>query len=84
MTKVTQQFVNIDGRDIPIEERSAEEVTRVRGRPIAPRHTQARHPAFDVTPADLIHGIITEKGVARPPYSESLKAFFESQPVLAS
>ena len=70
------------GRGIPIEERSMAEVTEVRGRSIAPKNTIARHPGFDVTPADLLAGIITEKGVARPPFSDSLRAFFESQPAL--
>jgi methylthioribose-1-phosphate isomerase len=67
------------GKGIPIEERSAEEVTLVRGQSIAPKNTLARHPAFDVTPADLISGIITDNGVAKPPYTESLKDLFESR-----
>jgi methylthioribose-1-phosphate isomerase len=70
------------GRDIPIEERSMEEVTQIRGIPIAPKKTSARHPAFDVTPADLIAAIITDKGAVRPPYSITLKDLFESRPVL--
>jgi len=70
------------GRDIPIEERSADEVTLVRGKSIAPKNTIARHPAFDVTPADLITAIISDKGVSKPPYTESLRIPFESLPVL--
>jgi len=70
------------GKDIPIEERSAEEVTFVRGKSIAPKNTHARHPAFDVTPADLIAAIITDKGVVRPPYSIALRDLFETRPVL--
>ena len=60
------------GESIPIEERPAEEVTHFRGVRIAP-DVPAAHPAFDVTPARLITAIITERGVARPPYEESLR-----------
>ncbi len=62
------------GRDIPIEERSPEEVTSVFGQPIAPEGAAAYHPAFDVTPAELVTAIVTEAGVARAPYRESLAA----------
>jgi methylthioribose-1-phosphate isomerase len=61
-----------DGSHIPIEERSAEEVTHVQGTRMAPEGTPARHPAFDVTPHRYVTAIITERGVARAPYSESL------------
>jgi methylthioribose-1-phosphate isomerase len=61
------------GEQIPIEERAAEEVTHIRGVRIAPDVAVA-NPAFDVTPARLIGAIITERAVARPPYSESLRA----------
>jgi methylthioribose-1-phosphate isomerase len=64
------------GDRIPIEERSSAEVTQLAGVEIAPEGILARHPAFDVTPNRYISGIITERGVARPPYTESLKAFF--------
>src|SRR5215472_5357429 len=60
------------GEHIPIEERSAEEVTHIRGVRIAP-DVHAAHPAFDVTPAKYIAAIICERGVARPPYAESLQ-----------
>jgi methylthioribose-1-phosphate isomerase len=60
------------GEQIPIEERSAEEVTHLRGMRIAPDVAVA-NPAFDVTPARFISAIICERGVARPPYSESLR-----------
>ena len=60
------------GDAIPIEERSAKEVTHLRGVRVAP-DVPAAHPAFDVTPARFITAIITERGVARPPYEESLK-----------
>jgi methylthioribose-1-phosphate isomerase len=60
------------GAAIPIEERSAAEVTEVAGRRIAPEGVAARHPAFDVTPARLITAIITERGVLRPPFEISI------------
>lgn len=60
------------GEHIPIEERSPEEVTSIRGVRIAPQ-VPAAHPAFDVTPNRYITAIITEKGVARAPFEESLK-----------
>jgi methylthioribose-1-phosphate isomerase len=60
------------GEQIPIEERSAEEVTHLRGVRIAPDVAVA-NPAFDVTPARLITAIICERGVARAPYAESLR-----------
>lgn len=65
-----------DGRAIPIEERSPEEVTHFAGSSIAPAGVPARHPAFDVTPAHLISRIITDAGVAAPPYEQSLAALF--------
>jgi len=61
------------GDQIPIEERSAAEVTHVFGHPVAPAGTAVRNPAFDVTPARYVSAIITEKGVARAPYEISLK-----------
>ena len=65
-----------DGSFIPIEERSAEEVTIIGGKRIAPEGVKAAHPAFDVTPARYIHGIITERGIARPPYAENILALY--------
>lgn len=61
------------GEQIPIEERSAQEVTHLKGVRISP-DVPAAHPAFDVTPARLIAAIITENGVARSPYDNSLSA----------
>ncbi|MGM0559169.1 MAG: S-methyl-5-thioribose-1-phosphate isomerase [Myxococcota bacterium] len=66
------------GESIPIEQRSSDEVTRVGETEIAPRGVQVAHPAFDVTPNDLVTAIITEAGVAEAPYTESLKAMVES------
>jgi methylthioribose-1-phosphate isomerase len=60
------------GAAIPIEERPAAEVTEIRGVRIAPPGTAVRNPAFDVTPAELISGIVTEEGVLGPPYEASL------------
>jgi methylthioribose-1-phosphate isomerase len=60
------------GKDIPIEERSAEEVLLVQGKAIAPKGTRALHLGFDVTPHSLVSAIVTEKGVARAPYLHSL------------
>jgi methylthioribose-1-phosphate isomerase len=65
------------GEQIPIEERPAEEVTHFRGVRIAP-DVPAAHPAFDVTPARLISAIICERGVARAPYTESLRRLVET------
>ena len=66
-----------DGSHIPIEERSAREVTHVGGSQVAPLEAKIWNPAFDVTPCRFIAGIITEKGIFRAPYTESLKAAFE-------
>ncbi len=62
------------GRDIPIEERAAEEVTHLRGERVAAEGVQVFNPAFDVTPARYVSAIVTEKGVARAPYDSSLPA----------
>jgi methylthioribose-1-phosphate isomerase len=64
------------GEQIPIEERSSAEVTRLAGVAIAPEGVEARHPAFDVTPQRYITAIITEKGVASAPFTASLHALF--------
>jgi len=61
------------GVDIPVEERSPDEVTRIKGMQFTIEDIDVTTPAFDVTPAELIHGIITEKGVAIYPYKESLQ-----------
>jgi len=61
------------GEEIPIEQRSPEEVTHVFGVPVAPENVSVANPAFDVTPARYVAAIICERGVARPPFEESLK-----------
>ncbi len=60
------------GKDIPIEERAESEVTEFSGVRVAPRGVAAYNPAFDVTPAELVTGIITERGLVGPPYPENL------------
>lgn len=60
------------GDGIPIEERSADEITNVFGTRIAPDGVEAANPAFDVTPAELITAIITDAGVLRPPYTDTI------------
>jgi len=65
------------GEQIPIEERNIREITHMKEIQLAPDGISVENPAFDVTPNDLIAGIITEKGVARSPFSESLKKMFE-------
>ncbi len=64
------------GAGIVIEERSAAEVTSMNGVSIAPDGIHVRHPAFDVTPARLISAIITDRGVLRAPYDESIREVF--------
>ncbi len=61
------------GDEIPIEERPAEEVTVIDGRRIAPEGVPVYNPAFDVTPHRYLTGIITENGIAYPPYGISLR-----------
>ncbi len=63
-----------NGAAIPIEERSGRELTEYGGKQIAPKGVGTFNPAFDVTPAELVTAIITERGVAYPPYTKSLRA----------
>jgi methylthioribose-1-phosphate isomerase len=62
-----------NGDAIPIEERSADEVTQIGDRRLAPEGIHVRHPAFDVTPARLINAIITDRGILRSPYEEAIR-----------
>jgi methylthioribose-1-phosphate isomerase len=62
------------GAEIPIEERCASEMTHLGGKRITPKGVKVFNPAFDVTPAELVSAIITERGIAYPPYAESLAA----------
>ncbi len=61
------------GAEIPIEQRSPTEVTHVFGGPIAPDDITVDNPAFDVTPHRYVTAIVTERGVARPPFDKSLR-----------
>jgi len=61
------------GDGIPIEQRAADEVTHVFGVPVAPEGVRVENPAFDVTPNRYVDAIVTERGVARAPYTESLR-----------
>ncbi|MBI4850871.1 MAG: S-methyl-5-thioribose-1-phosphate isomerase [Acidobacteria bacterium] len=65
------------GEQIPIEERSSLEVTHIKGQQVAPIGVNVANPAFDVTPNQYVKAIITEKGVAYPPYTETLAKLFE-------
>jgi methylthioribose-1-phosphate isomerase len=67
------------GAEIPIEEREAREITHIKEHQLAPDGISVHNPAFDVTPNNLIAAIITDKGVARAPYEESLKRLFEPE-----
>jgi len=73
-----------DGSQIPIEERSAREVTHVGGTQLAAAGALVWNPAFDVTPNAFINGIITERGIFRAPYTESLRAAFETEAAVPS
>ena len=72
------------GEQIPIEERSAAEVTHIQGVRIAPAGVAAAHPAFDVTPHRYIAAIFTERGVAKAPYTESLAKLAGAVPAKAA
>jgi methylthioribose-1-phosphate isomerase len=61
------------GDEIPIEQRDPGEVTQLAGQPLAPEGVPAAHPAFDVTPHDLVTAIITERGVVEPPFEKNLR-----------
>lgn len=67
------------GDQIPIEQRPSAEVTEVFGVPVAPENTAVENPAFDVTPARYVSAIITERGVARAPFEQSLPALANQQ-----
>jgi methylthioribose-1-phosphate isomerase len=67
------------GAEIPIEERNVREITHIQDIQLSPEGISVSNYAFDVTPNDLVTAIITEKGVARAPFTESLQKMFESQ-----
>lgn len=65
--------------DVIIEQRKASEVTAIAGKKTAPDDINVINPAFDMTPPELITGIITEEGIAKPPYENSIKKLFQSK-----
>lgn len=75
----TFDFSIPDGNHIPVEERDAAEVTHLWGQAVAPAGAPALNLAFDVTPNELIAGIVTEKGIMEPPFSSSLKPYRPSK-----
>ncbi len=74
----TVDLATPDGEHIPIEERDQREVTHLGSSRLTPIGAKIRNPAFDVTPHRYITGIITEKGIIRPPYTETLKRALEA------
>ena len=69
----TVDLATPDGSKIPIEQRDAKEVTHIGGKQMVPDGVEVENPAFDVTPAKYVAAIITERGIARAPYAESLR-----------
>ena len=67
------------GDEIPIEERSAEEVVNINNKRMAPKGIEVAHPAFDITPNKLVTAIITEEGIARPPFTKSLRVMAQNK-----
>jgi methylthioribose-1-phosphate isomerase len=63
-----------DGSEIPIEERGRSEVAELAGRTLVPDGVPVFHPAFDITPAELVTAIVTERGIIRPPFPAALAA----------
>jgi methylthioribose-1-phosphate isomerase len=68
----TVDFATADGSGIPIEQRDSKEITHIAGQQMVPAGVGIENPAFDVTPAKYVTAIVTEKGIARAPYGESL------------
>ena len=69
----TVDLATPDGSTIPIEQRNIREITHIGGQRVVPEGVQVENPAFDVTPAKYVSAIVTERGVVRPPYEESLR-----------
>src|SRR5262245_32457032 len=67
-----------DGSQIPIEQRNSKEVTHIAGKQMVPDGVEVENPAFDVTPAKYVAAIITEKGIAKAPYEQSLRKLAEA------
>jgi methylthioribose-1-phosphate isomerase len=75
----TVDLATADGSGIPIEQRNAREVTHIAGKQMVPDGVGVENPAFDVTPAKYVAAIITERGIAKAPYTESLRALADSK-----
>jgi len=73
-----------EGRFIQIEARDPEEVRKIQGVRITPENVRVENPAFDVTPFRYINAIITDRGIARPPFGESLRALVEGKPIASA
>jgi methylthioribose-1-phosphate isomerase len=80
----TVDLATADGDGIPIEQRNGKEVSHIAGKQMVPDGVGIENPAFDVTPAKYVAAIITERGIARAPYGESLRRLAEEQSVVAS
>jgi methylthioribose-1-phosphate isomerase len=70
-----------DGSKIPIEQRNSREVSHIAGKQMVPDGVEIENPAFDVTPAKYVNAIITERGIAKAPYEESLAGLADAVPV---
>jgi methylthioribose-1-phosphate isomerase len=66
-----------DGSKIPIEQRNTREVTHIAGKQMTPDGVEIENPAFDVTPAKYVTAIVTERGIAKAPYEDSLRRLAE-------
>ena len=75
----TIDFSMKDGSEIPIEERDADEVRKIEGIPVAPENVPVFNPSFDVTPHENITGIITEKGIIRPPFDRNIERIMNGE-----
>lgn len=71
-----------DGSKIPIEQRNAREVTHIGGKQMVPDGVEVENPAFDVTPAKYVTAIVTERGIVKAPYGESLARLAEEAAVV--
>ena len=78
----TVDFAISDGSQIPIEQRREEEIRQFNGQQTVPEAAMVFNPAFDVTPEQYITAIITEKGVAFPPFQQNLEALRQGKPTL--
>ena len=75
----TVDLATPDGSGIPIEQRNRREVTHIAGKQMVPDGVEVENPAFDVTPANYVAAIITERGIARAPYRESLRKLVDTK-----